>query len=98
MQLFTALEDATAILRLPKGVQKQVKMYRRGDRVYVPHGGGYIEVRALQPTTLETSSGCYSTSHPDVQVLDFEMGASHPYYRATGGLANDCLRLGEKRK
>lgn len=52
---------------------KQTTLYTRNKRVYVKHGGGFIEVRHSVPTQLETLSGAYSTSHPDVQVLDYEV-------------------------
>lgn len=92
MQLFTKIEDATAILRLPKGVQKQVPMYRRGFRVYVPHGGGYIEVRGRTYTGSETVNGAHTTAHPDIQLIDFEMGSANDWtYEKDVG--QECLRM-----
>jgi hypothetical protein len=41
-------------------------MYRRGDRVYGPHSGGYVEVRAKQP------DGSFVTSHPDLKLLEHD--------------------------
>jgi hypothetical protein len=92
MQTFVKLEDALAILRLPKGVQKQTPMYRRGLRVYVPHGGGYIEVRGATATTQETSTGAFGTAHPDVQLLDFEFGAADKWTTETD-MGQKCLRM-----
>lgn len=92
MFVFEKLEDATAILRLPKGVQKQVPMYRRGKRIYVPHGSGYIEVRGKTHTSQETSSGAYATIHPDVQVLDFEMSSQHKTEHVND-IGQQCLRM-----
>lgn len=66
MEVFTVIDHNQAICRYPKGVLKQVQMYRRGDRVYVPHSGGFIEVRARQP------DGSFVTSHPDVKVLEHD--------------------------
>lgn len=69
MELFTQIDDAHAIIRLPKGVQKQVKLYRRGLNVYIPHAGGYVEVRSVysnrEPLPL-------TTAHPDIKVVDYE--------------------------
>lgn len=65
MQLFTVIDDATAIIKLPKGVMKQVKVYARGDRVFVPHSGGYIRVTAKFGDT-------FGTSHPDIKVAEIE--------------------------
>lgn len=65
MEVFTQIDNAQAIIRQSKGVQKQVAMYRRGDRVFVPFAGGYIQV-------LSKESGGYVTMHPDVKVLEFE--------------------------
>lgn len=72
MNLFTEIQDAHAIAKYPRGVFKQVKVYRRGERVYIPHSGGYIEMR------YQEHDGCHSTSHPDVKVLEYEIdGLSH---------------------
>lgn len=65
MDLFTVIEDGCAILRLPKGVHKQVKVYHRAGRVYVPAGGGYVRVTAFFHPS-------YGTSNPDIKVLELE--------------------------
>jgi hypothetical protein len=65
MELFTAIEDSSAIISLKKGVHKQVKVYRRGEKVYVPYGGGFIRMATQFGET-------FPTSHPDVKVLEFE--------------------------
>jgi hypothetical protein len=67
MQVFTVIDSNLALVRYPKGVFRQVQMYRRGDRVYLPHSGGYIEVRGLQP-----HDGSFATSHPDIKLLEFD--------------------------
>lgn len=66
MELFSKIEDATAIVRYPKGVHKQVNMYHRGETVYVAHGGGYV--RIVQRFGKETE---LMTGHPDIKVVDF---------------------------
>jgi hypothetical protein len=65
MELFSKIEDAVAIVRYPKGVVKQVGMYRRGAQVFVPHAGGFIRL-------VHMFDGVHSTSHPDIKVIDFE--------------------------
>lgn len=67
MELFTVIDDAHGIARYPKGVQRQVKLYKRKARVYLPHSGGFIEVRGKEP------DGAYRTSHPDVKLLEHEL-------------------------
>lgn len=66
MHLFTAIDDAVAIVRFPKGVHKQVKMYRRGEGVFLPCSGGYIGVRYLEHT------GEFTTTHPDVKLVEYD--------------------------
>jgi hypothetical protein len=61
MDLFTVVEEGIAILRMPKGVFKQTKVYRRGNRCFVPHAGGFIRV-------CTAFDGRFSTSHPDIKV------------------------------
>lgn len=65
IDLFSVIDDAVAIVRLPKGVYKQTKIYRRGARLYVPHGGGYVRIGARFGDT-------WCTSHPDVKVAEME--------------------------
>ncbi len=68
MQLFTQIDNAMAIVRYPKGVLKQVKLYHRGDRVYIPHGGGFVEVWRF-----EGAGTCYTTTHPDIRLIDHNL-------------------------
>jgi hypothetical protein len=70
MELFTVVDDTHGIARYPKGIQKQVKLYKRKCRVYLPHSGGYIEVRGQEP------DGSFNTSHPDVKLVEHELAAS----------------------
>lgn len=65
MDLFTIVEDGIAIVRAPKGVFKQTKVYTRGGRVFVPHAGGFIRVCAA-------FNGQHVTSHPDIRVVEIE--------------------------
>jgi hypothetical protein len=83
MQVFSVVEDALAIVRLPKGVYKQVKVYTRNTRLFVPHGGGFIQIRT------RWQSEEYATSHPDVKVVELDcpgvehtkqLGAQEPRY------------------
>lgn len=63
MELFTIIDEATAIIRAPKGVYKQVKVYHRGGRVFVGHSGGFLRITAQ-------FGNQWGTSHPDVKVVD----------------------------
>lgn len=65
MLLFNQIDDAEAIVRLPKGVFRQVKMYNRGDRVFVAHNGGFIRITSKFGSE-------WGTSHPDIKVIDFD--------------------------
>ncbi len=78
-----APNDTLGLARYPKGILKQVKTYRRGDRVYLPHSGGFIEVRAKQP------DGSFITAHPDVKLLEHDKNSS---FRTEKYLGQDCMR------
>ena len=67
MEAFTQIDGALAICKYPKGVQKQVQLYKRRDRVYVPHSGGFIEVRHE-----DIGGATVVTAHPDVKVLEMD--------------------------
>lgn len=81
MELFSVIDDVNAIVKLPKGVQKQVKLYKRGDRVYVPHSGGFVEVRHE-----EAHTGYWTTAYPDIKLIEYD---DHPSFfsEKQGGLA-----------
>lgn len=66
MELFSLVDDAAAIVRMPKGVLKQTKVYHRGSTVYVPHAGGFVRVTAMFGTDP------FTTSHPDIKVVEIE--------------------------
>jgi hypothetical protein len=80
MDLFSAVTDGVAIVRLSKGVIKQTKIYARGDRVYVPHAGGFLRVCAAFGSE-------FGTPHPDIKVLELEgegvdVSTGEPRFRA----------------
>ena len=54
MDLFHIIEDAHCVTR-SKGVYRQCKVYRRGNRLYAGYGSGFIRL-----------GGHGFTSHPDV--------------------------------
>lgn len=66
MELFTLIEDGQAIIRKPKGVHKQVKLYQRDGKVYIGEAGGFIQVRR------KWGDEPFGTSHPDIKVIDLE--------------------------
>lgn len=66
MELFTLIEDGSAIIRKPKGIFKQVKLYHRSGNVYIGEAGGFIQVRR------KWGDEPFSTSHPDIKVIDLE--------------------------
>lgn len=65
MDLFHKIDDGVAIVRLAKGVHKQVPLYRRADRVFIGHGGGFVRVCA-------PFNGTFGTGNPNVSVLEME--------------------------
>jgi hypothetical protein len=79
MQLFHLVEDAVAIVRMPKGIFRQAKMYHRGDRLFVGYGAGFLRITAK-------FGDSWGTSHPEIRVMEFECpnatGASEPRYEA----------------
>lgn len=65
MDLFHEIEGAVAIVRLKNGVEKQTKMFRRGDRVFIPHSGGFLRV-------CSGFENDWGTAHPQVKLVAFE--------------------------
>lgn len=65
MELFTIIDDATAIVKQANGVYKQAKVYHRGGRVFVGHSGGFLRVTAKFDRT-------WGTSNPNVKVEAIE--------------------------
>lgn len=78
MKLFNKIEGAVAIVRFKGGILKQTDMYARGDRIFIPHNGGYLRVNC-------EFGGEYGTVNPDIKVLEFEAeGVSGRDPRYTG--------------
>ena len=61
MELFHLIEDAYAIVRKPKGVYVQAKLYHRGDTVFVGYGSGFVRLGQKFGET-------WGTSHPDIKI------------------------------
>lgn len=68
--LFHIIEDAHVIL-LSKGVYKQSKVYRRGDRLFAGYGAGFIRLGGMMSDRGETS--CPGVSY---ETLDLPFVAS----------------------
>lgn len=66
MDLFNVIDEAVAIVRLPKGVHKQVKVYQRGGKLFIPHCGGFVRI---VPNRFEDT---YSTGYNGLRVIDIE--------------------------
>ena len=66
MELFTQIEDGVAIIRKPKGIHKQVKLYHRDGKVYFGDAGGFIQVRR------KWGNDPYGTGHPNISVIELE--------------------------
>lgn len=84
MLLFHRIDDAFAIVRLKGGVYKQTELYRRGDRIYIKHGAGYVRVNTKFGET-------WGTTAPGVNVVDmsddiggFDRGSERQEPRWTG--------------
>jgi hypothetical protein len=67
MHLFHRIDDAQCIVRQKGGVFRQAELYRRKDRIYVKHGGGFLRVLAPFDQT-------YGTTSPSVNVIDMPAG------------------------
>lgn len=63
IELFHAIDDGQAIVRKPKGVFVQAKLYKRGTQVFVAAGGGFLRI-------CTKFGDSYGTSHPDYKVLE----------------------------
>lgn len=66
LEPFTAVEDGIAILRLKNGIHKQVKVYHRAGKLYVPASGGFVRV------VPQRWDDYFGTGHPDIKVLEIE--------------------------
>ena len=80
MDLFHLIEDAEAII-YQGGVYKQVKLYHRGERVFIGIGGGFARITAK-------FGDSWGTSHPKAKVVDISQDVpglfvtGEPRYRA----------------
>ena len=61
MELFHLIEEGVAILRAKGRIFKQTKIYRRGEDVFAPWGGGFIKLSRGGGTAL-----------PDLTVIEIE--------------------------
>jgi hypothetical protein len=68
VDLFHKIDGAVAIVRGANCVEKQVDMFRRGERVYVPVSGGFVRICARNGGEGQP----FGTSHPRVSVIAFE--------------------------
>lgn len=78
MNLFTIIDDSVAIIRLKNGVFKQVPVYHRGERVFVPHGGGFIRICAHFGDSWGTS--CPGVKVTEIQALGVNITSSEPRF------------------
>lgn len=84
MDLFHKIEGAVAIVRGANCVEKQVDVFHRGERVYIPTAGGFVRVVARAGGEGQP----FNTAHPKVSVVAFEAdgvtlkGGSEPRYAA----------------
>jgi hypothetical protein len=65
MDHMTLVEDASAWVRLKRGTFKQADIYRRGNKHYIKHGGGFVHI-------CEKFGQEWLTSNPDIKVLEVE--------------------------
>ena len=69
MQTFVEIMGGYAIIKLPRGVHQQVKLYHRGGDVYIKARGGFIRVGQQWA---DGEHSYFSTVHPGVSVLELE--------------------------
>lgn len=65
MDHMSLVEDASAWVRLKRGIFKQVEIYQRGKRCYIKHGAGFVRI-------CERFGDVWQTSNPDIKVLEIE--------------------------
>lgn len=66
MHTLTKIDGAMAFVRKKGGVFQQVALYARGNLVFFPAAGGYVQVRGQQ------HDGTFATSHPDITLLEHD--------------------------
>lgn len=64
MDLFNVIDDGVAIVRAGS-IYRQTKLYRRKDRLYVTHAGGYVRICAKFGNT-------WGTALPNLKIIEFE--------------------------
>lgn len=62
MKMVSVIDGALAWVRVGK-VFKQLPVYERGDRLYVPHSGGYVRIESKW-------GNHWPTHHPHVVVYE----------------------------
>ncbi len=65
MDLFHNIPDSQAVL-YAKGVYKQTELYRRGKRMYLKHGSGYVRIEGK-------TGNMWGTSVPSVMVVEYSV-------------------------
>lgn len=68
MEVFSSIDESVGIIRNKQGVEKQVTLYHRNTRVYIPYAGGFVEVRGEEMG----GSSAYTTRHPDVKLIEYD--------------------------
>lgn len=66
MKTLTIIEGARAWARAKGGTFKQLDVYRRGDRLFVRNGSGFVRLEARFDER-------YPTSNPDLVVLELDV-------------------------
>lgn len=79
MQTFEVMDDELAITRC-KGVFKQVKVYRRGDRLFIAHGSGFVGLKKANDKFYR-----FATTLPDVMVIECSVSSEKVGW---GGISN----------
>lgn len=69
MDLFHIIDDGVAILRLKGGIEKQVRVYRRGEKLYVPAKGGYLRL-TRGSGTLDPNITCLALEGPGIKIIN----------------------------
>lgn len=68
MDLFHEIDGAVAIVRGKNSIEKQTKLFRRGERIYVPVSGGFVRIVAR----MGGEGQPFGTAHPSVSVVAYE--------------------------
>lgn len=71
IERFHVIEDAAAIL-VSKGVYRQAKVFRRGDRLYAGYGSGFIGL--YRQGTSVPAITCEGVDAPDMAITFDALG------------------------